>query len=293
DDHGIEQLGRRLVCSACPLAAKAAREGLSVRIARTGEGKDAAAIFQRDLADDVRRRAEPDEPERMPIARRAIGAEADQAGAEQRRNFSIAIAIRERQAKGRVGHRELGITAIAVVASENRGVTEVLMAGDAIGTMAAGLTEPGNAYTLADLEIADACAQFDDFADNLVAGHHRIPVRSEFAVNDVKVGAADATSQDPQHDLTGTGLRPVDRFEPKRLPRLMKTHSTHDRSSGLGAYRAHDVIAMVFVPVSVSSGVGISIVRTPLSNAASTASASIGKGSTKARRKLPKLRSVR
>ena len=47
------------------------------------------------------------------------------------------------------------------------------MAGDAIGTMAAGLTEPGNAYTLADLEIADACAQFDDFADNLVAAGNR------------------------------------------------------------------------------------------------------------------------
>ena len=71
DDDGVELLGRARERVAGPDGAERARERLGLVVARARPGEDAAALRDRDLADDVRRGAEAVQAERLGVARRA------------------------------------------------------------------------------------------------------------------------------------------------------------------------------------------------------------------------------
>ena len=95
DDRRVERLGRRLVRSAGPGHAHASRERLRLVVAGRRERVHLAPVVQRDLRDDVRRRAEAVQPEPADLLRsgHAIRAVADQAGAQQRRRVDVAVPV--------------------------------------------------------------------------------------------------------------------------------------------------------------------------------------------------------
>ncbi len=79
--------------------------------------------------------------------------------------------------------------------------------------MAARLAEPRNANAHADCKRAGIAADRIDAADDLVAGHDGELRIRQFAVDDMKVGAADPASGDPHPDLPAgrLGIGPLHR----------------------------------------------------------------------------------
>ena len=203
----IEFLRRRLVRAAGPDGAEPPGEVLGLCVAGAGEGIDALALMDGDLRDDMGGRAEAIEADRLAVAGHAVGAMADETGAEQRRGFGVAVFLRQMEAVAPVGDDVVGIAAVDIAAGEMRRVAEILHARQAVVAMAAGPAEPGHADARADGEVADAFAQRLDAADDLVTGHDRIARLRQFAIGDVQVRAAHATGKNTNQDLTGTGLR--------------------------------------------------------------------------------------
>jgi hypothetical protein len=109
DDRAVELLGRSLLRGPRPLGAEGARELLTRRVARTGEGEDAAAFVDRDLAEDVGGGAEAVEADPLGLADEAQSAVADQPGAEQRRRLIVGIALGDREAEPLVGDGQLRV----------------------------------------------------------------------------------------------------------------------------------------------------------------------------------------
>ena len=98
----------------------------------------------------------------------------------------------------RVCNSSFGIAAVDLVAGEPGLVAEVLLASLTKHTRAAGATEPGHADPLADLETAHPVAERLHHADDLVPEHQGQLRLSQFAVEDVEIGAAHAASAHPQ-----------------------------------------------------------------------------------------------
>ena len=117
----------------------------AMRVAGAGEGMDALALVAGDLRDDVGGGAEAVEAERLAVAGHAVGAVADEAGAEQRRGFGVAVFLRQAEAVAPVGDDIFGIAAVDVAAGEVRRVAEILHARQAEAAVAAGPAEPGHA----------------------------------------------------------------------------------------------------------------------------------------------------
>ena len=118
------------------------------------------------------------------------------------------------------------VAAVAVVAGEHGIVAEVLAAVAAIGTVAAGAPEPGNADASADREALDLRPQPRDPADDLVAGHDRRPDVGQLAVDDMQIGATDAAGLDPDQQLRwpwfGVGRSSRTNGSPTRLSTIAR-----------------------------------------------------------------------
>ena len=231
EDRRIELFGRRFVRATNPCRTELARKVLGDRVARAGEGMDALALVDSDLRDDMCGGAEAIKADRLAGARHAVGAVTDEAGAEQRGRFRVAVLLRQVEAVAPVGDDIVGIAAVDVTAGEMRRVAEILQARKAVAAVAAGPAEPGHADARADGKIAHPIAQGRHAADDLVARDDRITRLRQFAVGDVQVGAADAAGKDANQNLAGSGrrLRPVD--EPQGLARPIEHHRAHGRIS--------------------------------------------------------------
>src|SRR5208337_5415570 len=132
----------RLVRAAGPFGAHRAGEGLSGRIARPSEAEDASPLPSADLGDDVRRRAETVDADRLSVAGGLQRPPADQPGAERGRLSDRIGPLVEREGEGRVGDRMGREAAVAGVAGEQRRVAKVLAPGPAIGASPVGMAEP-------------------------------------------------------------------------------------------------------------------------------------------------------
>src|SRR5690242_892744 len=75
---------------------------------------------------------------------------ANQAGAEQRRRFGIAVTFENGEDVARISDGVLGIAAVDLIAGEAWIVAEVLAAGAAVEAGAVGEAEPRHAYALTD-----------------------------------------------------------------------------------------------------------------------------------------------
>ena len=79
----------------------------------------------------------------------------------------------DREAVALVGHDQLGVAAIQIVAGEACPLAQVLAAGAAKPAHAAGLPEPGNADHGAGREPGGALASAQHGADDLVSEYQR------------------------------------------------------------------------------------------------------------------------
>src|SRR5947208_12744248 len=205
DDRRVEFLGRRLVGAAGPDGAQLTRERLSLLVAGTREGEDAAPLVPRDLRHDVRGGAEAVETEPLGVAREPERPIPDQAGAQEGSRLETGIALGKWEAKALIDDRVLGVAAVEVVSGEARMVTEVLAPGAAEGTLAVRPAQPGN---------PDAAILAHNCSDDLVAEHERQLRVWKLAVEDVEVGSADPTGLHLDEQLP----RPWGGFRHLRLP---------------------------------------------------------------------------
>ena len=95
-------------------------------VAGTGDREHASPLPARHLAEDVRRGAEPVEAETGAVAAHPQGAEADQAGTQQRGGLEVRVPVRQGEAEPLVGDRVLRHPAVEVAAGEAGTLAEVL-----------------------------------------------------------------------------------------------------------------------------------------------------------------------
>jgi hypothetical protein len=150
---------------------------------------------------------------------------ADQPGAQQRRGLRVGVAGWDLEAEALVGERVLGHAAVDVAAGEARQRAEVLAAGAAVGALAAGPPQPGD---------ADAAAIGLDGGDDLVAEDPRRRGDPDLAVEQVQVGAAHPTGLHLQQQLAGRGHGDRALDCPQRLPDFLEHHRPHCEGLGGG-----------------------------------------------------------
>ena len=201
-DRRIERLGRRLVVAAGPNRPEL--EGaLPLRLgARAHE--DAAPPVDGDLDRAARRgpEAEELEPAAWLDAADAERAVADDAPAEQRCGGEVVDRVGQSHGHIRSHRGELGKAAVAIPACERRLGAEVLAALETAPAVPARAGQPRHTRAVAGRPSRDAGAQGLDPADDLVAGHDRKPPRRQIALGDLQVGAANATGEHAQEQLT-------------------------------------------------------------------------------------------
>ena len=192
-----------------------------------GCGEHPLPRVPRELRDDVRRRAEPVDPEPRGVADGCPGAVPDEPRAEERRGLGVAVALRDRERVPGVRDGGLGVAAVALVPGEPRARAEVLAAGDAGGADAAGPAEPRDADPVARPEPVHPGPERLHPPDDLVPEHERQLGVRQLAVRDVEVGPADAARRDRHEDLAGPGARLGDLGEGERLPGGPEEHRPH------------------------------------------------------------------
>src|SRR3569623_646232 len=97
----------------------------------------------------------------------------DYRGAQERRGFEHAVAVRDRKHVARSGDAMLGEPAGERVAGEPGLATQVLAFGRAVRARAARPTEPWHAAQLAARDSGRAAAKSGDSTDELMAAHER------------------------------------------------------------------------------------------------------------------------
>ena len=87
--------------------------------------------------------------------------------------------------------------------------------------------KPGDPDTLAGLEASRLRPARLDYPDDLVSGNHRRPSGLELALDDVKIGAADAAGAHLHPDLAVGGKRIFPLLQLEACPRGQQHHRTH------------------------------------------------------------------
>jgi hypothetical protein len=207
DDRRVELFrwahGRR----SGPLGAEREREPLALQVPGSREREDAASKLHCDLADDVSGRAETVKTEPLALSGKSKRPEADQSGAQERRGLEIRVSGRDREAEALVGDRLLGKSAIERIPGEARAVTEILASGATVFAFVAGSPEPRDPDARAGPKPGHPVANFADRSHDLMPKHKRLPRPGEVAVDDVEIGAADATNADRERHLGWAGFR--------------------------------------------------------------------------------------
>src|SRR5262249_46632351 len=152
-------------------------------------------------------RAEPIDPHATRVACHRERAVADKAGAQPGRELGIGWAFRQRKAIARVGERGFGVAAGDRVAGEARRVAEILASSQAMTAFPAGRGKPRDADAIAHLQSFDTHAELGDGTDDLVTGYAIVAHLRQLAVDDVKIGAADAARVHLDDELARTRHR--------------------------------------------------------------------------------------
>jgi hypothetical protein len=115
----------------------------------------------------------------------------------------------------------LGGGSVAVgggVSADHAVDAELLVAAQAVDTLAAGVDHAADAYPGADLVAGDPGTDFSDDPDDFVARDDGIGLGSPVAVDGVDIGVADARELDLNEDVVGSDCAPLDGREGERLP---------------------------------------------------------------------------
>lgn len=206
-DGRIEPGGRGLVVAACPGGTEGASAGLFAF--GTGGDENFAAPVKGNLNGERGGSTKPEEAEAATgrDARDVQGAIADHTTTEERRSREVLEGVRETEREVCINREVLGEATIAMPASECGRFAEILQPGGAEFTGPAGGAQPGDAGTVAGSPATDATAKSYHTAHGLVTGNERQPSRTNIALRELQVGAADATGADLEQEFTGTRLR--------------------------------------------------------------------------------------
>src|SRR5208283_713761 len=155
----------------------------------------------------MRRRAKTEEsnPLASSHTRHPQAAEADDAGAQQRRRVQVIQFLRQLEDKIAARRGKLRVTAIDGVAGEHRLIAKIFFSTPAIRTGSIHPADPGNADSRTDRQVC-SCS-LHDIADYLVAGDERVLSRRQFSIYDVQIGAADPAGTHPKQNLPSGKLR--------------------------------------------------------------------------------------
>src|SRR5262249_13122934 len=138
---------------------------------------------------------------------------ADYSRAEQRRGRLIPELIGNRVGEVLAHDRELGVTAVVIVAGEARVGAKIFTSAPAIYALAAGLAQPRDSDPRAQAEARASGTASCDRADDLVAGNDSRKTWRQIALGNVEIGAAYAAGPDADENLAlpGLGDRKLDR----------------------------------------------------------------------------------
>src|SRR4029453_16146198 len=127
----------------------------------------------------------------------------------------------------RIRNSELGVTAIERVTGKARVITKILPAGSAIRAIAIGPPKPRDSDAISDCEVRILSADFFDLSDNLVTENQRQLRIGQFAIDHVKVGAANRAGPDTNEQLSPARLRLWHIAQLQRVFRFIENHGAH------------------------------------------------------------------
>ncbi len=214
---------------------------------------DPRTLRQRHLRGQVGGRAKAVDPESA--ARWQVGAaqrpETDNAGAQERRQLTVGVALRQPVGVVRADDGVLGITAVGIPTGVAGDQTQVLRAAPAVGAGPVGLPQPGDPEPVTGGDIFHLGADGVDIADHLVPGNRVGSTRPEVAFGEMQVCTADPARRDPQTHLAGSGFGHGQGRAPQRsrrrrcwcgdLPGGHHGRHTHDFPRSTATYRSHTV----------------------------------------------------
>jgi len=206
DDSGIEWLGRHLIRATGPCRAEAACESLRGGNSRSGKSEYGSSLPLGDLRDDVSRSAEAIKSELFTGPCDHQRTPADQSCAKQRGKCHVISSLTEWKREPRIGNRRRRETTVTREAGEDRVITEIFLIPDAIRTHAAGMAKPRNTDSLANTESLNTRSKRVDPANNFMARDDRNLRVWQFAIDDVQIGAANATNGHLHADLSVSWL---------------------------------------------------------------------------------------
>src|SRR5438874_13811885 len=107
----------------------------------------------------------------------------------------------------RIGNGQLGVTAVDRVTGKAAVIAKVLSAGSAIRAIAVGPAKPRDSHAISDCEVRSFFADFFDSSDNLVTENQWQFRIGQFAIDNVKVSAANRARAHPHKQLSFAWLR--------------------------------------------------------------------------------------
>src|SRR5205823_2433477 len=213
-------------------------------ITRSSESVNLFLFVKRDLRDEMRGVAKTINAEPFRIASFSIRSVTKHSRAEERRKIDIVVFIRQGKTISRVGDGELGVAAVDVIASKFSFIAKILPVRSTISAFAVGPAEPWNADTISNRKVRGASrtgvglalnrfADLFDAADDLVAENQREFGIRQFAIDDVKIGPANAARANANKKLSPARFRFRNVAQCERRSDFLEHHRTHaDLSTG-------------------------------------------------------------
>src|ERR1700730_6696158 len=237
-DRRVELVWRGPPRRADPIGAQRLGEFLMAPAAAHHE--HAASPMLQHLDRDMRRAAEAVKADgrARPNLRALDRAKADYPRAQKRRGGLVAERVGQRVGKIFAHDHELGIATVVVVAGETSAGAEIFAPAPAIGALAAGLAQPGDANARALSEARAAGAASRDGSDDFMAGDDARMARRKVALGDVEIGAAYTAGLDANENFARPrlGVWKLDRAQRLGLDRGGRVygHRFHGHPAGEG-----------------------------------------------------------
>jgi len=227
NDGGIERVGRKGIGIARPKCADFFGEFLSPHITTAGEGVNFSPLEFCHLGDDVTGRAKAVDAQARAVAGLEQRAVANQSGAHERGGLGVRVSGGNGKAKTRIGDGIFGVAAVNGVAGEAGLLTKVFTIRAAKAAFAAGPAKPRDADAITGIETLHAFALDNNGADDFMAGHERELGVGQFAIEEMKISAANRAGANTDEDLAGCGAGGWKLNGPQGLSRLFEHHGAH------------------------------------------------------------------
>src|SRR5437016_3185431 len=164
-------------------------------------------------------------PPRIPSF--AIRSVTDQSRAKQRCNLDVIVTIRQMETESRIRDGKLGVTAIDGATGKAGIIAKILSAGSAIRAIAVGPAKPRDSHPISDCEVRISFADFFDSSDNLVTENQRQFRIGQFAIDHMKVSAANRAGANTDEQLSPARLRLWHITQLQGSFRFVENHGTH------------------------------------------------------------------